>query len=339
MVRPNDPRDELSGLMTDNGQAEPVNFFGERGIIKLGKKALLDEAKKLHAADLAKGATGAEARDRVYRDTGFYTQRGPAGAAPSLQWKMETPSFQARLKGDALEEFKPQTFDTVQRPLEDILDYDALFAGDPELARLRATLNFRPPGTRTTGGYNYTLDSGSTGYARPAQNFNDPITVTAGSREDLMNTLLHEIQHRIQHMEGFPEGWSTRGGFGDVAGEQFGKMQDIAKRRLGEVLQSGPPPDDPNWLEWQLRPETQRLLGGYGSVANPPSNADRNFFGYRLSAGETEANNAANRAKIFSLLTPDEAAAAQRLSAPWTTQDYPEDVTWRRRFASNAGGK
>jgi hypothetical protein len=331
--RPNQPsRDELASTMSDGGKAQNVNFFGEGGIIRMGKKALLDEAKRLRAEEITKGATGAEARGRVYQGTGLYTQRNVPGKLPSEQWKMETPSFQARLTGVDPSEFGPGKFDIISRPLGELLDYPSLFEGDPSLADLRATLNIRQPGTRTTGGYRSWLDPKSPGFSRPSRNYDDPIYVTGGSHQDMMDTLLHEIQHSIQHREGFPEGWSTQGQYGTTAAGKFDEMQKIAQRRRAEVLQGEPEMDTPAWFEWQMNPEVQRLLGGYSSIAQGPGISGKPYMGYKLSAGEIEANNAAQRARTIGLLSPDEQAAAQRLQTPWTTQEYPEDITWRSRF-------
>jgi len=332
--RPNQPsRDELASTMSDGGRAENVNFFGEGGIIRMGKKALLDEAKRLRAEEIAKGATGAEARDRVYQGTGLYTQRNIPAATPSLQWKMETPSFQARLTGIDPSEFGPGKIETISRPLGEMLDYPSLFEGDPSLADLRATFNIVLPGVKPRGGYRSWLDPESPGFNRPARNYDDPIYVTGGSHQDMMDTLLHEIQHAIQHRSGFPEGFTSKGAHGDIAAQKFDEMQKIAQRRRAEVLQGEPPEvDSPAWFEWQMNPEVQRLLGGYSSIAQGPGIAGRPYMGYRLSAGEIEADNAAKRARTIGLLSPDQQAAAQRLQGPWRTQEYPEDITWRSRF-------
>lgn len=331
MIRPNQPsRDELASTMSDGGRAENVNFFGEGGIIRMGKKALLDEAKRLRAEEITKGATGAEARDRVYQGTGLYTQRNVPGKLPSEQWKMETPSFQARLTGLSPSDFGPNKYDAISRPLGELLDYPSLFEGDPSLADLRADLTITDPGTKTTGGYRSQLDPQSPGFNRPSRDYRDPIYAVAGSHQDMMDTLLHEIQHAIQHRSGFPEGYSSQG---PLAAGKFDEMQKIAQRRRAEVLQGEPPEvDSPAWFEWQMNPEVQRLLGGYSAIAQGPGIAGKPYMGYRLSAGEIEADNAARRARTIGLLSPDQQAAVQRLQTPWTTQEYPEDITWRSRF-------
>ena len=147
-------------------------------------------------------AGGAD-RERIWRETGWAV--GDDG-----MWRFELDTAAARLKGP----LEAVTLSPI-RPLEQVLDFPALFEAYPQLARAPVDIG-KAPAARQGGEWD-----------------GKAITVRAPTRAAARSLLLHEVQHAIQDIEGFAAGGSpdAKWRVERKAPEEFARLVDQRVRQ------------------------------------------------------------------------------------------------------------
>jgi hypothetical protein len=272
----------------DFARAEDGAFAGIRA--RTADLGALERAQQMTAS----GAS----RDDVWRDTGWF--RGVDG-----KWRFEIDDSGAYPFHDLAGGGKAA---------EDYITHDALFNAYPDIGNTYVTL--APEG-------------GARGSYSPES---DVIRLqNAGDR----STALHEFQHAIQRRQGFAKGGNLHDGAGiarDEATGEFLKIQDSLARdyegltppqkRLWESYMFGSREAGQNAIIDSLDDRLIDMLSRANRVdalrrqASSISGDDA-MSAYRRLAGEVEARNVQTRRDF----TPDQ----RRATAPWATQDVPDD--------------
>lgn len=183
--RPVDPRAVTAGMMNfaapelmARPQAGVLKTFGGAGA-KTADLAALKEAQTLHAT----GATP----QAIWDKTGWF-------AGQDGKWRFEIPDAAAAWT-DKVERnpFNDQlvTFGYKPRPAGDLLSHEKLFDAYPSLRDTPITAT--PPMSGFSGLKGAVYESGRVG-------------LTGAKPEEVMSTLLHEMQHKVQGEEGFAPG-------------------------------------------------------------------------------------------------------------------------------------
>lgn len=254
-------------------------------------------AQKLAKRMLAEGAS----REEVLKATGWFKQHG--------DWKYEIDDTPAKLGTRTLRELTDQGSTTGN--MAGTLWHDEAYAGHPDLRSIEATTGMGGP-YKASGSF------------RPGE-----INATAADESDLRSVLLHEMQHGVQHTENFPRGGSPKdpslvrsmSQLKEDAGGKFGTLNlellDFQKARAGSDFTKYPALA----REWRAaNPDKARIMDKALDVHVGPGGPST---GYHHLAGEVEARNVERRRSM----SMDE----RRATAPWDTQDVPDELQLVRR--------
>lgn len=119
--------------------------------------------------------------EEIFQTTGSFISPG------DKQRRVHIPDTEAKLKLES-----PNS--TGEYLLSQLLEHPKLFEAYPELAS--AKISVRQPGGTFYGEYGRDIHTGNQ-------------TITVRNNEDMLSTLMHEIQHGVQDIEGFPRGGSA----------------------------------------------------------------------------------------------------------------------------------
>lgn len=227
----------------------------------------------------------------------FLRARGESPSRISSETK-KTPEFKALAKAlknaeAAAEKAQDAAFLVRQGDslitVGDVLSHPALFAAYPGIANVRVDIND-------------SLPAGNAAYAYELR----AIELSGKSdAQQLLSTLLHEIQHGIQHIEGFAMGGTPQSVASILEKERFETMAnkddaltaefDALKRQYAGVPESEIPQEVANRVR-QLRSEINAIRNtGWREASNPfarrQPTPEELFAGYTRLAGEVEARN------------------------------------------------
>lgn len=237
-------------------------------------------------------------REQIWGDTGWFQ-------GPDQKWKFEIPDNEASYAakgyrgGAGKDAFLP-----------DVLTHDQLYDAYPGMKDIQA-------GWRTGPGAGRDFDAtGERGaYIPPEDGKPEWIIGQNETKQQLIPTLLHEVQHAVSQREGFQPGTSPTAMhlYRISAAREFDQSL-LRLEQMRESLDQAHASGDGQAvaaLEPQLQAATQET-GRLASIAQTSP-----FDLYHQSASEVEARNVQNR---FGM-TPEQ----RRATPPWETQDVPDD--------------
>ena len=176
----------------------------------------LPEALKLDKA-------GASARE-TWKKTGWW--RGQEG-----RWRVEISDENASL-------IAPESLkNTVSLGLSDLIKHDDLFRAYPELKQVRVVFSILPAGTLGVASTWFNAFGVKQRAITLSQHYrNSDVIGSEDGREELLRTILHEVQHFIQNIEGFLPGSSSEF-WEQYMTDRVGKVMsgDEIKSRLSEA--------------------------------------------------------------------------------------------------------
>lgn len=258
--------------------------------------------------------------DNIWQQTGWYRDK-------DNMWKSEIPDTSAQFTPAA--PVRPNDFisgsldryiPTKTQRLGDVLDHPDLFAAYPALADIPV----RP----------VPLNSALNGL-KGAVYSDGSIGVAGGKPDEVLSTLLHEVQHKIQDIEGFAQGDTTSNYLPEGFAARADKAKsdwDMYRKQVNEV-RSRP---DPGTVQYAIEKQTngqplfdyqQKALDGVDAdapglldkfrsaltekkaVQNISSTA---YKQYSQTAGEVEARNVQERL-----------AQGDTSTIPYKTEGYP----------------
>ncbi len=276
----------------------------------------LDGAKAKRDTALRNQFAAEDARNAFLRSRGESPSRISAGTRTEPEFKDLAKALKAAAA--AADKAQAAAFAAEQGgsliTVGDVLDHPALFAAYPGIAGVRVDINHGLPANHAA----YTYETRAielSGKSNP---------------EEVLSTLLHEIQHGIQHIEGFAMGGTPK----DMAGaldrdalEKMALVDDLLTAEF-EALQSKWGSVDAQSIPANvaeratvLRREINAIRAtGHRQISNPfvrPTYTDAELHdGYRRLAGEVEARNTQTR----QTLTTDE----RRATPPSQTADVSD---------------
>lgn len=136
----------------------------------------------------------------------------------------------------------------------------------------------------------------------------------SGTKEEILHTVVHEIQHAIQTEEGFQSGGNSTSLGGRTQAALFEVTHQIALLPPGSNTRA-----ELESIRDKLREQSRNLSGGTAGFASTPRETDA----YKRLLGEVEARNAETRLRM----NPKERAA----SFPLTTEDVPANEQYDPR--------
>lgn len=235
---------------------------GQQANMPRGHKTRLKEARQMHAAG--------QSPEEIWQKTGW--NQNVAG-----QWRYEIEDNLSKLADEI-------TDGEYIGHLEDILKHDDLYNQYPHLKKLGIRIKLDPNVKHATG--EATTQGKALGSLyNPATKESLPyrITATAGSKDDLTDTILHEVQHHIQKYENFPRG----GNASDMA--RWAKSQrienDLIETGLKQMEDEYGIPMDARWDDQALQSAWEKL----GIGKNNP--ARKEYEMYRKDWDELHSKN------------------------------------------------
>lgn len=187
---------------SEGGSIDFVAFNPEQVIVENGKTTLYQFAGQNARTANTDGMREAESLLKSGKSSEFVRQKTGWHVGADGMWRFEIADNDAKLTIDKLSDWKKKELKAgylVSARLDLLLDHPRLYEAYPDLADMTVTF------TKDNGDYHGVY------YSR----WNSIEIANSGDHEQMLSTLLHEVQHAIQFREKFANGGNTDREFTD----------------------------------------------------------------------------------------------------------------------------